>query len=798
MTKAMYYRTIISLALTVFSLSACTKGESPSGGRGAITITLNTCGLYPTRATMPGEDPYHENTIDDAVCFLYPSGSSESTQSHCYFYVHGNGAVDPTSANYKYYVEFDSGNTSFTFSPSQLQTDDEIFLRGATSCDIFVITNFRGYPSASGATTLGPDMNGNPIGDTSRAALKALQNTADFSDNAAIANHRFVMTSNVGTVSIDRSSYPYTGSCSVDLSRLAAKVQLEVNIPGNKITVANEDWIPDYNGIQWGLMGINNKAALGGDIDRSVKDIKDFDPRRFAPAIVSQVTEDGVEKSLATFAPGYSYPWPCLGAFPNDLSSEEDPRGVYIKIMVPVSNGSRTQYFHYKTRLITGSLLSDNVLQSNHWYKQRVNISVAGTISETNDPVEIDGMLSIMPWQTVSTGVVIYDRRYLDILYGDIDVDRATDEFNTEFGTTGTQNVIILDNQNSVSVPIETSHRAFVKSVSIKAYDYSNADYGVRTDVDRKAILKDADLTRLTASVSNGSVVVAHTLRNRTGNASTDFDASSFYITVTIAHEDKPQEERTIYIVQHPAISITAKWTDATFQGAGVFVNGYQGDNNATNGMGIGWSGTDTDRNKNFNHIKVTINKLNPESDYQIADPRMDQYSETDLSELGPWSGSWTQAPDMGTPPTTRGLQYYRNVKEGEMYKNLIAPSFIIASSHAGTSRSTWEGAVRRCASYQEDGYPAGRWRVPTYAEMEFLLGLSQAGKIERVLGGIDGDSYFVNAGIWVMHFSGGSVTGTEFVPRSSGAQSYVRCVYDTWYWKDKCDKNTFTWGDKQ
>ena len=28
----------------------------------------------------------------------------------------------------------------------------------------------------------------------------------------------------------------------------------------------------------------------------------------------------------------------------------------------------------------------------------------------------------------------------------------------------------------------------------------------------------------------------------------------------------------------------------------------------------------------------------------------------------------------------------------------------------------------RRCASYQEDGYPAGRWRLPTKAEFQFIL----------------------------------------------------------------------------
>jgi hypothetical protein len=40
---------------------------------------------------------------------------------------------------------------------------------------------------------------------------------------------------------------------------------------------------------------------------------------------------------------------------------------------------------------------------------------------------------------------------------------------------------------------------------------------------------------------------------------------------------------------------------------------------------------------------------------------------------------------------------------------------------------------------------------------------------------------------------------GTVGEATSAGWNSavFVRCVYDEWYWADKCDKNTFTWGDK-
>ena len=35
-----------------------------------------------------------------------------------------------------------------------------------------------------------------------------------------------------------------------------------------------------------------------------------------------------------------------------------------------------------------------------------------------------------------------------------------------------------------------------------------------------------------------------------------------------------------------------------------------------------------------------------------------------------------------------------------------------------------------RCAGYQEAGYPAGRWRVPTMAEINYIVQLSGWGVI--------------------------------------------------------------------
>ena len=42
----------------------------------------------------------------------------------------------------------------------------------------------------------------------------------------------------------------------------------------------------------------------------------------------------------------------------------------------------------------------------------------------------------------------------------------------------------------------------------------------------------------------------------------------------------------------------------------------------------------------------------------------------------------------------------------------------------------SYSDAEKRCAAYQEDGYPAGRWRVPTKAEVKYIIQLSGWGVI--------------------------------------------------------------------
>ena len=167
--------------------------------------------------------------------------------------------------------------------------------------------------------------------------------------------------------------------------------------------------------------------------------------------------------------------------------------------------------------------------------------------------------------------------------------------------------------------------------------------------------------------------------------------------------------------------------------------------------------------NNNFNIYTINVSNLSGNtSGWYIADPRVTVPVNIDRLRGG---GS-------------NQLEGY--LPANSEASNAIAPQFKIASSAGASlysdqnqSRMNYEQAMRRCASYQEDGYPAGRWRIPTDAEIRFVISLSNNNKIPSLFGG----TYWAASGAKLDDQGNETVT-------SNGAS--VRCVYDSWYWGDQ------------
>ena len=197
-----------------------------------------------------------------------------------------------------------------------------------------------------------------------------------------------------------------------------------------------------------------------------------------------------------------------------------------------------------------------------------------------------------------------------------------------------------------------------------------------------------------------------------------------------------------------------------------------------------------------------TVTNVNG-TNYIIGDPRetnvSDIVDDTHISgreERSVWYSAQSLNADGTINTTKRILTNYFATDASERTMNMVAPKFRVASAYAvlntGASEAEkLEYLKKRCASYQEDGYPAGRWRLPTQAEFSLIFSQVNRGNLPPI--------YEVGTKYWCAHGLGEPQrNGTVKVTEADGSGHSVRCVYDEWYWGSEqlADKSTFTWGD--
>ena len=126
----------------------------------------------------------------------------------------------------------------------------------------------------------------------------------------------------------------------------------------------------------------------------------------------------------------------------------------------------------------------------------------------------------------------------------------------------------------------------------------------------------------------------------------------------------------------------------------------------------------------------------------------------------------------------------------------MIAPAYRISTKLSGIEWNgiTYQKAKERCAAFQENGFPAGRWRLPTKGEVRFISQLSGYGYFEWQFGG---DYWSANGAVNVNKNSG---VVTDSNKNLTSDIALLRCVYDSWYWGDEqvSDLEQFTWADAE
>jgi len=191
--------------------------------------------------------------------------------------------------------------------------------------------------------------------------------------------------------------------------------------------------------------------------------------------------------------------------------------------------------------------------------------------------------------------------------------------------------------------------------------------------------------------------------------------------------------------------------------------------------------------------IQVTVTSFNSENGYytyyvnntsytyyyKIGDPRVSAgYNYNSLALYQNNKGntkSWNNT-------AAKAIMIGTTTEDG---RQIIAPKFMLASAWSSSSPHTFEEAQKRAATFQEGGYPAGRWRLPTEAEIQFCVHLQNEGIIPKQFG--TETYYWASSGRAYYKPENGNPT---FVTPTSRNYVYSRPVYDLWYWGEDAQKD--------
>ena len=470
-----------------------------------------------------------------------------------------------------------------------------------------------------------------------------------------------------------------------------------------------------------------------------------------------------------------------------------------------VANEWDTYYYQI---LINGAARSFN---PNHWYDMTVNVGVLGSTVEALPKTLQELSYYVVNWTTETQNngsgdrlenVEIQKYNYLEVPQTYIEMNNVK-EVNIRYNAS-----------HKIGVEFDTKAGKLVPALPTatdKSAFYINNGSGTPQPVDLTVNLGE----KFTDN-NKGLLKFTYTL--------SDEVYSPAYVFITIwldvdgdgIHDSDEVLKQDVTIVMYPSIYIIG---DESLLYS-VFVNGNYNtrrvNSNADlnnmgylyiNGQKVGKAtGYDTSR---YMHV-ITISAFNADeeknykfaynnngvldNEYIIGDPR--------IRESNTYGVSWANDNSGATLEN-----YYPTSTEANTYQ-VIAPKFRISSKLAGYSHSTPQGAAYRCASYQEAGYPAGRWRMPTTAEVLFVIRLQEDGKIENLF---HGSRTYLSATDRVQNNDNNfTLTKGHQVQQGQPNDDFsVRCVYDEWYWgsepeaRKNADFNNyggyeFTWGDEQ
>jgi len=553
----------------------------------------------------------------------------------------------------------------------------------------------------------------------------------------------------------------------------------------------------------------------------------------YSPLVgTEEVVEGGKSKTYYETYPMYMYPQRWEYGSVTSPTTEPD-----LKLIIPWYRDEYVDTVHnihitptqkqcYYKVIMPSSF--NREFRSNYWYFLRLDVQILGALTDET-PVTITGDSYIVNWQNYDVVVrqaEVGMARYLSLDQNTWEVNNLNElsiPYVSSHPLTISDIVVTRPYFGNVAAGLDTLGGTVVDSTG-------DTKYLMYDEAHRKAISEDG---KDWFSDSGSSIEFKHTLNNN--YKAKRFDYSPYTITFRIKHADNEDYQQEVKIIQYPAIYISRiRNSDPVTDAAGdtiarhtpvkdtalarskyygfTFVDGaYK--YNETKGKFDFYPGKRQERNNadpakdDFHYLKrdaektdykwravfytggsidmynIHISVLPSDFGFVIGDPRVSEIdnlgyhfypSASDTMLVGRREDFSVADAMFGLPQ--RHLAFYYPTEASERTRNMLAPSYRVCSKFGGTEfdpAPTLQYARYRCAAYQEDGFPAGRWRVPTQAEVSFIAQLSANGTFEVLFN--DGSTYWSANGAVKVTASG--------VTPSSATTALLRCVYDTWYW---------------
>ena len=415
-----------------------------------------------------------------------------------------------------------------------------------------------------------------------------------------------------------------------------------------------------------------------------------------SPASLKIVYDDGEE--VMTANPFYTY----FNDWLNDIKNE-----TYAMIEVPIRPEGGDKYTKYYYKICVSNeyryILCDDTV-----YDVRVSLRVlGGTYPELPDEIE-SASFKIMDWGEHVISCHLEEPRFV----------------------VAKQIVTRVYNSDAVKINFSSSGPCEIVDQSTQAYELISADSRLKS-VDEVLNLENNRKAEISMNpnfygVNNGYVLVEHPLlRDGDGEVIDNKEYRPYYITFTLRLKDRPEVYERLTVIQYPRqyveVSVNSgSLMEHTKKYGNVFVGSQNRLTETDKYQSNCWryvSDINKNSSDNRNPNMYVISVADKPAGGYIGDPTMfDDEMIDNLSRYKDYSGAT--------------LGSYRKCKNDPLSETMIAPKLRVASSYCEGVQSNRRLAELRCASYQEDGYPAGRWRLPTLAEAKYIVNLSAEGRI--------------------------------------------------------------------